>query len=77
MLKRPDHGFGLNVPMPYGRIDEWVFSYDGRYVTGLWDYDEESMEGGYYGDRGQLRITAKEGLRHEMDPVRRWITGDG
>ena len=27
MLKRPDHafGFGLKDPMPYGRIDEWVF----------------------------------------------------
>ena len=47
--KRPDHGFGLNDPMPYGRIDEWVFSYDGRYVTGLWDCDEESKEDGDYG----------------------------
>ena len=36
VLKRPDHafGFGLNDPMPYGRINELVFSYDGRYVTG-------------------------------------------
>jgi len=34
--------------MPYGRIDEWVFSYDG-----LRDYDEESMEDGHYG--GQYR----------------------
>jgi hypothetical protein len=33
VLTRPDHGFGLKDPMPYGRIDEWVFSYDGRYVT--------------------------------------------
>jgi hypothetical protein len=24
----------LKDPMPYGWIDEWVFSYDGRYVTG-------------------------------------------
>ena len=31
---RPDHGFEHKDPMPYGRIDEWVFSYDGRYVTG-------------------------------------------
>jgi len=31
---RPDHGFGLKDPMPYGRIDELVFSYDGHYVTG-------------------------------------------
>jgi len=36
VLKRPDHafGFGLKDPMPYGRIDEWLLSYDGRYVTG-------------------------------------------
>ena len=27
MLKRPDHGFGLKDPMPYGRIDEGVFFY--------------------------------------------------
>jgi len=35
VLKRPDHafGFGLNDPMPFGRIDESVFSEDGRYVT--------------------------------------------
>jgi len=44
VLTRPDHGFGLKDPMPYGRIDEWVFSYDR-----LWDYDEESMEDGHYG----------------------------
>jgi len=51
VLKRPDHafGFGLKDPMPYGRIDESVFSYDGRYVNGLWDCDEESMEDGHYG----------------------------
>jgi len=54
VLTRPDHGFGLKDPMPYGRIDEWVFSYDGRYVTGLWDCDEESMEDGHYG--GQYRL---------------------
>ena len=49
--QEPDHGFGFGLrdPMPYGMIDEWVFSYDGRYVTGLWDCDEESMEGGRYG----------------------------
>ena len=34
MLTRPDHGFGLKDPMPYGRIDEWVISYDAQYVTG-------------------------------------------
>jgi len=28
VLTKPDHGFGLKDPMPYGRIDEWVFSYD-------------------------------------------------
>jgi len=46
-----DHGFGFGHkdPMPYGRIDEWVLSYNGRYVTGLWDNDEESMEDGHYG----------------------------
>ena len=51
MLKRPDHafGFGLKDHMPYGLIDERVCFYDGRYVTGLWDYDEESMEDGHYG----------------------------
>jgi hypothetical protein len=41
---RPDHGFGLKDPMPYGQIDEWVFSY-----YGLWGSDEESMEDGHYG----------------------------
>jgi len=49
VLTRPDHGFGLKDLMPDGRIDEWVFAYDGRDVTGLWDCDEESMEGGHYG----------------------------
>ena len=36
VLKRPDHafGFGLKDLMPYGRIDESVFSYDVQYVTG-------------------------------------------
>jgi len=34
VLNRPDHGFELKNPMPYGRINEWVFSYDGQYVTG-------------------------------------------
>jgi len=35
VLKRPDDGFGFGVkdPMPYGRIDEWVFSNNGWYVT--------------------------------------------
>jgi hypothetical protein len=41
---QPDHGFGLKDPMPYGQIDEWVFSYDARNVTKLWDCDEQSME---------------------------------
>ena len=51
VLTRPDHGcaFGLNDPVPYGRIDEWVFSYDGQYVTGLWDCDGEPTEDRYYG----------------------------
>ena len=49
MLTRPEHGFGLQDPMPYGRIDEWVFSHDGRYVTGIWDSDEASMEDEHYG----------------------------
>jgi hypothetical protein len=44
-----DHGFGLKDPMPHGCINEWVFSYDGRYVTGLCASDAESMEDGYYG----------------------------
>jgi hypothetical protein len=47
--QEPDHGFGLNNPMPHGWNNECVFSYDGRYVTGLWDSDAESMEDGYYG----------------------------
>jgi hypothetical protein len=72
--------------MPYGWIDEWVFSYDGRYVTRLWDCDEESMEDGYYGsrseiDRGQIWIATGYGWMTgggllEVDD-RRWITGDG
>jgi len=49
VLTRPDRGFRLKDPMPYGRIDEWEVSYDARYVTGLWDCDEESMEDGHYG----------------------------
>jgi len=24
VLTKPDRGFGLKDPMPYGRIDEWV-----------------------------------------------------
>jgi hypothetical protein len=48
VLTRPDHGFGLKDPVPYGRIDEWVFSYDGH-VIGLWDYEEESTEDRHYG----------------------------
>ena len=44
MLTKLDHGFGLKDPMPYGRIDKWVFSYDGRYVTGLWDCDESQWK---------------------------------
>ena len=43
MLTRPDHGFGLKDPMPYGRINEWVFSHDRRYVTELRDSIEEQM----------------------------------
>jgi hypothetical protein len=35
MLTKPDSGFGLKDPMPYGRIDELVFSYDGRHVSEL------------------------------------------
>jgi hypothetical protein len=53
VLTRLDDGFGLKDPMPYGGIDQWVFSYDARYVTGSWDCDEESMEDGHYG--GQYR----------------------
>lgn len=34
MLTRLDLGFGLEDPMPYGWINEWVISYDGPYVTG-------------------------------------------
>jgi hypothetical protein len=51
VLTRPDHGFGFGLkdPMPYGQIDEWVFSYDGRYVTRLWDCDEELIEDVHYG----------------------------
>jgi len=49
VLTRLDDGFGLKDPMRYGRIDEWVFSSDGQYVTGLWDCDEDSMEDGHYG----------------------------
>jgi hypothetical protein len=48
-LKRPDQGFGRRDLIPYGRIDEWLFPYDGQYVTELWDCDEESMEDGHYG----------------------------
>jgi len=47
--QEPDHGFGLNHSMPYEQINEWVFSYDGRDVTGLWDCDEKSMEDAHYG----------------------------
>ena len=46
MLTRPGHRFGLKDPMPYGRIDEWVFSYDRRYVTELRECNEEPMRGG-------------------------------
>ena len=52
MLTRPDHGFGFGLkdPMPYGRIDEWVFlMMDNMSPDGLWDCDEESMEDGHYG----------------------------
>jgi len=36
LLTRPDNAFWfeLNDPMTYARINEWVFSYDGRYNTG-------------------------------------------
>jgi len=34
VLRRPDHRFGHKDLMPYGWIDEWVFSYGGRYVSG-------------------------------------------
>jgi len=27
-------GFGLEDPLPYGQINEWVLSDNGRYVTG-------------------------------------------
>jgi hypothetical protein len=49
--QQPDHGFGFGLtdPMPYGRMDEWVFSYDGRYVTGLWDSHGQSMEARHNG----------------------------
>jgi len=46
---RPEDGIGLKDHMPYGRINEWVFCYDGRYVTGFWDCDEESIKDGHYG----------------------------
>jgi hypothetical protein len=49
MLTWPDHGFELNDPLPSERINEWVFSYNGPYLTGLWDRDEESMEDRHYG----------------------------
>jgi hypothetical protein len=51
VLKRPDDafGFGLKDPMPYGLIDEWLLCFDGRYVTGLWDYNKESMGDGHDG----------------------------
>jgi hypothetical protein len=48
--QEPDHGFGfgLNDPMPYGRIDEWVFlMMDDMPPDGLWVCDEESMEDGH------------------------------
>ena len=48
MLMMPDPGFGPNDPRPYGRIEEWVFSFDGRYVTGLRDYDKKTIEDGHY-----------------------------
>jgi hypothetical protein len=34
MLTRPDHGIGLEHPMPYGQIDVWVVGYDRYPVTG-------------------------------------------
>jgi hypothetical protein len=43
VLTKPDHGFGLKDPMPYGQIDELVFSYDGRHVTKLRECNEEPM----------------------------------
>jgi hypothetical protein len=90
VLRRPNLGFGLEDPMPYGRIDEWVFCYNGRYVTGLWDCDEELMrshECGSYGCNyaqvetngwNQLDHRRRDGSRPEMDRRRRWIAaGDG
>jgi len=43
VLTKPDHGFGLKDPLPYGRIDELVFSYDARHVTELRECNEEPM----------------------------------
>ena len=46
MLTKPDHAFGPKDPMPYGRIDECVFSYDddmspdyGTVVKSQWKMD--------------------------------------
>jgi len=33
MLKRPDHGFRINDRVPYGWVNECVFSWDGHIVT--------------------------------------------
>jgi hypothetical protein len=50
VLTRPDHGFGLKDPMPYGRIDEWVILMMNEMPPdGLWDCDEQSMEDRHYG----------------------------
>jgi hypothetical protein len=43
MLTKPDGGFELKDRMPYGRIDELVFSYDGQHVTELRECNEEPM----------------------------------
>jgi len=53
VLSMPDHDFGLKDSMPYWRIDEVAFSYDGRYVTGLWDCTEQSMGDGHYEGQSQ------------------------
>jgi hypothetical protein len=43
VLTKPDHEFGLKDPMPYGRNNELVFSYNGRHLTELREFNEEPM----------------------------------
>jgi len=71
MLTKLEYGFEFEDPLPYGWINENVFSYDAWYLCGLLGCNEESMDDGHYDGQQRWPIECLKSYRrrHGILPI--------